>query len=160
MSDVVEVDQLSEVITKARLEQMLQGREVRLSLGTILTRAARDWAREQGISLIFEENGTSPEIPGDPGEKGVNRAILTVLGYDRVGIIAAVSGILAKFNVNIMDISQTVLQGFFAMIMIVDLSGCRVDLAELRNTLEQKGEEMGLKVTLQHEDIFRYMHRI
>ncbi|HHW41517.1 MAG TPA: ACT domain-containing protein [Syntrophomonadaceae bacterium] len=90
----------------------------------------------------------------------MKRAIVTVLGYDRVGIIASVAGVLAGVNVNILDISQTVLQDFFSMIMIVDLSQCRVDFATLRKMLEDKGEEMELNITLQHEDIFRYMHRV
>ncbi|MGB9790993.1 MAG: ACT domain-containing protein [Thermacetogeniaceae bacterium] len=98
------------------------------------------------------------ENEGD--KKSVERAIVTVIGRDRVGIIAAVAGVLAGANVNILDISQTVLQGFFAMIMIVDLSQATVDFATLRKMLEDKGEELELNITLQHEDVFRYMHRI
>ncbi|HAA90383.1 MAG TPA: ACT domain-containing protein [Peptococcaceae bacterium] len=90
----------------------------------------------------------------------MNRAIVTVIGHDKVGIIAAVSSILAGVNVNILDITQTVLQGFFAMIMIVDLSKCKVDFLTLKKMLEEKGEELELRITLQHEDVFRFMHRI
>ncbi|MDH7576459.1 MAG: ACT domain-containing protein [Bacillota bacterium] len=100
-------------------------------------------------------------MPGrEKEEKEANRAIVTVLGHDKVGIIAGIAGVLADANVNILDISQTVLQEFFAMVMIVDLTGCRVDFATLRRMLEDKGEELELKVTLQHEDIFRFMHRV
>ncbi|MGI6468710.1 MAG: ACT domain-containing protein [Syntrophomonadaceae bacterium] len=89
-----------------------------------------------------------------------NRLIITVLGHDRVGIIYGISGVLANANVNILDISQTILQGFFTMVMVVDFSQSTVDLAELKRRLDEKGQELGLQVTVQHEDIFRYMHRI
>lgn len=89
-----------------------------------------------------------------------NRVIVTVLGQDRVGIIAAVTTILAEFNVNILDISQTILQEFFVMITVVDMAGATVDLAELQRCLDEKGQELGVKVTAQHEDIFRFMHRL
>ena len=67
---------------------------------------------------------------------------------------------MANANVNILDISQTILQGFFTMVMVVDFSQSTVDLAELKRRLDEKGQELGLQVTVQHEDIFRYMHRI
>ena len=89
-----------------------------------------------------------------------HRLIITVLGHDRVGIIYGISGVLANANVNILDISQTILQGFFTMVMVVDFSQSTVDLAELKRRLDEKGQELGLQVTVQHEDIFRYMHRI
>ncbi len=89
-----------------------------------------------------------------------NRLIISVLGHDRVGIIYGISGVLANANVNILDISQTILQGFFTMVMVVDFSQSTVDLAELKRRLDEKGQELGLQVTVQHEDIFRYMHRI
>jgi ACT domain-containing protein len=89
-----------------------------------------------------------------------NRVIVTVLGQDRVGIIAGVTVILAEANVNILDISQTILQEFFVMITVVDMAGAMVDLAELQRRLDEKGRELGVKVTAQHEDIFRFMHRL
>lgn len=89
-----------------------------------------------------------------------NRLIITVLGHDRVGIIYGISGVLANTNVNILDISQTILQGFFTMVMVADFADCTVGLDELKLLLDQKGQELGLQVTVQHEDIFRYMHRI
>jgi len=152
---------MRDVITKAKLEKMIANREeIVFPLGTILTQAARDWAREKGIKLGFLEEQDSAPVRETGKEKEIKRAIVTVLGYDKVGIIASVAGVLAGVNVNILDISQTVLQDFFSMIMIVDLSQCRVDFTTLRKMLEDKGEEMELKITLQHEDIFRYMHRV
>lgn len=88
------------------------------------------------------------------------KVIITVLGHDRVGIIYNISDILAQANVNILDISQTILQGFFTMVMVVDVSGSTEELSVVREKLVAKGTEMGLQVTVQHEDIFRYMHRI
>jgi len=98
-------------------------------------------------------------IGGFKVEEG-KRLIITVLGYDKVGIIAAISTILAENNINILDISQTILQGFFTMVMVVDSAESKVDIAELRNLLDQKGREMELQITVQHEDIFKFMHRI
>lgn len=88
------------------------------------------------------------------------RLIITVLGYDRVGIIAGISNILAQANVNILDISQTILQGFFTMVMVVDTTGSKVDLSTLKELLDRKGEELQMKINVQHEDIFKFMHRI
>ena len=88
------------------------------------------------------------------------RVIVTVVGQDRVGIIAGVSGILAAQGVNILDISQTILQDFFTMIMVVDISHCKVSLQELQLLLKAKGEEIGVNINAQHEDVFKYMHRI
>jgi ACT domain-containing protein len=88
------------------------------------------------------------------------KAIVTVVGKDRVGIIAAVCSQLASYNVNVLDISQTVMQGYFTMMMAVDVAASSVPLAELARQLEQKGKEMSLSIRLQREDIFEAMHRI
>ena len=88
------------------------------------------------------------------------KAIVTVVGKDKVGIIAAVCVQLASYNVNVLDISQTVMQGYFTMMMAVDVSGSTVPLAELAQILEQKGKEMELSIRLQREDIFEAMHRV
>ena len=88
------------------------------------------------------------------------KAIVTVVGKDRVGIIAGVCVHLAEKNINILDISQTVMQGYFTMMMAVDVSGCEESLAELARQMEAKGKEMGLSIRLQREDIFEAMHRI
>jgi len=88
------------------------------------------------------------------------RVIVTVLGYDRIGIIYNISKILAENSVNILDINQTILQGFFTMVMVVDMATATVDVAELRRLLAEKGREMEMEITTQHEDIFNFMHRI
>ena len=88
------------------------------------------------------------------------KAIVTVAGKDQVGIIAAVCVKLAEHNVNVLDISQTVMQGYFTMMMVVDVSACTVPLAELVVLMEEMGKERSLSVRLQREDIFEAMHRI
>lgn len=88
------------------------------------------------------------------------KSIITVIGKDKTGIIAAVSNILADANVNILDISQTILQEFFTMIMLVDLSKSSKAFNELKEILEQKGKELDLSIRIQHEDIFNSMHNI
>ena len=88
------------------------------------------------------------------------KAIVTVIGEDRVGIIATVCTDLAAFNVNVLDISQTVMQGYFTMMMVVEVSGATVPVAELAQKLEEKGKEMGLSIRLQREEIVQAMHRV
>ena len=88
------------------------------------------------------------------------KAIVTVVGKDAVGIIAGVCVELASYNVNVLDISQTVMQGYFTMMMAVDVTESKLPLAELAKQLEQKGKEMNLSIRLQREDIFEAMHRV
>lgn len=88
------------------------------------------------------------------------RAVISVIGKDHVGIIAGVSNILADSNANILDISQTIMQDVFTMIMLVDISNLCVPFSELVDKLEAKGRELGLLIKAQHEDIFNSMHRI
>ncbi|MBP3674486.1 MAG: ACT domain-containing protein [Oscillospiraceae bacterium] len=88
------------------------------------------------------------------------KAVVTVVGKDQVGIIAAVCVKLAEYNVNVLDISQTVMQGYFTMMMVVDVSACTVPLAELVSLMDKEGREKNLSVRVQREDIFEAMHRI
>jgi len=88
------------------------------------------------------------------------RAIVTVIGRDRVGIIADVSHFLAEQGVNILDISQTILQEYFTMIMLVDTTGCAIPFADLASSLKAESGSLGLEIRIQREDIFNAMHRI
>ena len=88
------------------------------------------------------------------------KAIVTVIGKDRVGITAAVCALLAQHNINILDISQTVLQEYFTMVMLVDTAACTASVGEMADILEQAGEEQNLSIRIQREDIFNAMHRI
>ena len=87
-------------------------------------------------------------------------AIVTVVGQDRVGIIAAVCIRLASLNINVLDISQTILQGNFTMVMAVDISQANVSFREISDTLSELGKDMSLSIRIQREEIFEAMHRI
>jgi len=88
------------------------------------------------------------------------KGIITVLGKDRVGIIAKVCTYLAEHQVNILDISQTIVQDYFNMMMIVDITGATQPFENIVEELQQVGETIGVEIKLQHEDIFNIMHRI
>ena len=88
------------------------------------------------------------------------KAIVTVVGKDRVGIIAGICNELARFNVNVLDVSQTVMEGYFTMMMVTDVSEASLPVSQLAVEMENVGKEMGLSVRLQREDIFESMHRI
>ena len=88
------------------------------------------------------------------------KAILTVIGRDQVGIIAAVCTLLSEKNVNVMDISQTIMQEYFTMIMLVDTSACEKSIGEMADLLAKAGEEQALSIRIQREDIFNAMHKI
>ncbi|MDR0916919.1 MAG: ACT domain-containing protein [Oscillospiraceae bacterium] len=88
------------------------------------------------------------------------KAIVTVVGTDRVGIIASVSALLAARGVNSLDVSQTILDRYFTMMMLADTSGASESFAELADALEREGTALGLSIRIQREDIFEAMHRI
>ena len=87
-----------------------------------------------------------------------DRAIISVLGADRSGIVAAVATLLAERDVNILDISQTILQGMFTMTMLVDLGGA--DFAAIHDGLEGLSKQLGVQITIQREDVFKFMYRL
>ena len=84
------------------------------------------------------------------------KAVITVIGKDMVGILAKVSALCARHNVNVVEVTQTVMQDLFAMIMLADISAMAVDFS----VMESLGKELGLSVHVMHEDIFNSMHRI
>lgn len=88
------------------------------------------------------------------------KAVVTVTGKDKVGIIAMASAECAKFGVNIVDISQTVMKEYFAMIMLVELDGMTAPFSEFANEMKKSGEEQGVDIHVMHEDIFNTMHKI
>lgn len=88
------------------------------------------------------------------------KAILTVIGEDKVGIIAEVSSKLQKFNINILDVNQTIMQGFFTMMMILDCNKMNTDFEEVHKGLSEKGNELGVQVKIQREEIFKSMHSL
>ncbi len=88
------------------------------------------------------------------------RAVITVIGKDRTGIIAKVSGLLYESNVNILDISQTILEDLFAMIMLVDTSGASLSFEELQDALRILGADMGVEVRAQRAEVFDAMNKV
>ena len=107
-----------------------------------------------------KKSGTSrgPEA----GRKGdiMKKTIITVVGKDTVGIIAKVCTYLAENNVNILDISQTIVQGYFNMMMVTDATKCEKSASQIAAELDAVGKEIGVSILCQHEDIFNMMHRI
>ncbi len=90
----------------------------------------------------------------------MKKAIVTVVGKDTVGIIYGVTGVLSKNNVNILDISQTILDGMFTMMMVVDVSSSLVGFDKLSECLKEEGDKIGVEIRIQLESIFESMHRI
>lgn len=88
------------------------------------------------------------------------RIVLTIVGKDQVGIIAKASNLLASYNVNILNINQNILDGFFNMVLIGDITDSNVSIKELKASFEKMSEELGLDIKVQHEEIFVAMHRI
>lgn len=88
------------------------------------------------------------------------KAIVTVLGKDKVGIIADVAAAMKDNGVNICDISQTLMQDYFTMIMLVDLGASKVSFSDLQNALAARGKDLGVDIRIQHQDLFDSMHKI
>lgn len=97
---------------------------------------------------------------GYSDEDAQNRAIITVLGSDRPGIVAAVTGVLSEHDANILDISQTILQGIFTMTMLVDLKDIDVSFKALQAELQDLSQKLAVQITLQREEVFRFMYRL
>ena len=93
-------------------------------------------------------------------KKGRDHVVVTVVGVDKVGIVAKISGLLARHNVNIIDISQTILGDLFTMIMLVDQARANLSLDALSKRMETLSKRIGVQIIVQHERIFRFMHRI
>ena len=88
------------------------------------------------------------------------RVVLTVIGKDKVGIIAGVSNTLAECNINIININQNIMQGFFNMVLIADMSEATVSLQEAKEKVHALGEKLGVEIRMQSEEIFTAMHRV
>lgn len=88
------------------------------------------------------------------------KIVVTIVGKDRVGIIAMISNILAENNVNILNVNQNIMDGFFNMVMIAEMSENTMKLAELQKVLRAKGEAINLDIKVQHQDIFNVMHTV
>ena len=90
----------------------------------------------------------------------MTKALISVTGLDATGIIAKVATRLSEMNINILDITQTILGGYFTMMMVVDLSGSKMNFGQVSEQLKQAGEELGMNINMQRMDIFDAMHRV
>jgi ACT domain-containing protein len=88
------------------------------------------------------------------------RFVITVIGVDKVGIVAHITNVLSQFEVNIVDISQTIMEDLFTMIMLTESKGKEFDLAAFQNAINAAGDELGVEIQVQKDDVFRFMHRI
>lgn len=98
--------------------------------------------------------------PDSGKEERFMKAVVSVIGKDRVGILAAVASKCAEFGANIIDVSQTVMQGIFTMIMLVDVSGLKGSFGDFAESAKEYGKDIGMDIRVMHEDIFNSMHRI
>ncbi|HIP17475.1 MAG TPA: ACT domain-containing protein [Methanothermococcus okinawensis] len=90
----------------------------------------------------------------------MEKVVITVTGRDKTGIVANIATALAEYNVNILDIRQSIMEDLFTMIMLADISKSNKDFESLERKLNDIGEKIGVKIIVQHENIFKYMHRI
>src|SRR5690349_12238198 len=120
---------------------------------------------EQLVTDIYNQVGSSTtagrsSAQPNPGEGSSDRMVISVFGVDHPGIVAGVSQILAEASCSIIDINQTVVQGKFAMVIIADASRARESTAELKERLRLAGEQLGVRIYAQREDLFNAMHRV
>ncbi|HHX24735.1 MAG: ACT domain-containing protein [Tepidanaerobacteraceae bacterium] len=146
------------LVTLDVLKQHGDEKIVKFPPDTLVTKEARIYAAKKGIKLYVGDDRVSEPPNLNPTENV--KAIISVIGQDKVGIIAGISDVLAKAQVNILDITQTAIEGLFTMIMVVDIANCNVDFNKLRERLAHKGEELSVRVDTQREEVFHFMHRI
>lgn len=111
------------------------------------------------VKKKIEESGAS-EFTANKGDVSSGRVILTSFGLNKPGIVAGVTKALGDSNCDIQDLTQKLMGDFFTMIMIIDISGSQKDLKQIQEEMSKVAEELKIKIYLQHEDVFRYMHRI
>ena len=128
-----------------------------------------DTTVEQLVTDIYNQVGTATSTPPpidssaarlSAAEGSADRMVISVFGLDHPGIVAGVSQVLGEASCSIIDINQTVVQGKFAMVIIVDTSRARESTAELKDRLRSEGEKLGVRIYAQREDLFNAMHRI
>lgn len=125
---------------------------------TLVTKDARIYAEKHGICIyVGDKKLSAPTLEENICQK---KAIISVIGEDGTGIIAGISEVLAKNNVNILDITQTAIEGLFTMIAIVDITCCSTSFDMLQKQLSQKGEKLKVRIDAQREEVFQYMHRV
>lgn len=129
-------------------------------LVTDIYRQVEPFLTSNGASYSTQSLPTSANVPAQSREGSADRLVISVFGVDHPGIVAGVAQILADAACSIVDINQTVVQGKFAMVIISDASRARQNTAELKERLRQEGEQLGVRIYAQREDLFNAMHRI
>jgi ACT domain-containing protein len=129
-------------------------------LVTDIYRQVEPFLTSNGASASTQSLPTSASLPAQSREGSADRLVISVFGVDHPGIVAGVAQILADAGCSIVDINQTVVQGKFAMVIISDASRARQNTTELKERLRQEGEQLGVRIYAQREDLFNAMHRI
>jgi len=129
-------------------------------LVTDIYRQVEPFLTSNGASYSTQSLPTSASVPAQSREGSADRLVISVFGVDHPGIVAGVAQILADAGCSIVDINQTVVQGKFAMVIISDASRARQNTTELKERLRQEGEQLGVRIYAQREDLFNAMHRI
>ena len=146
------------LVTLDVLRQHKDEKVVKFPPDTLVTKEAQIYAVKHGIELyIGDEKMPEPDYSNNLSSA---RAVISVIGEDRVGIIAGISDVLAKANVNILDITQTAIEGLFTMIMVVDIGCANMGFDELKTRLSERGKKLTVRVDAQREEVFHFMHRI
>jgi len=146
------------LVTLDSLKNREEEKVLRFPPDTLVTREARVYAAKKGIEIfVGEERLAEPSLLNGTSSQ---RAVISVVGEDKVGIIAGISDVLARYNVNILDITQTAIEGLFTMIMVVDIAKASISFEELKERLAGRGGNLGVRVDAQREEVFHFMHRI
>lgn len=111
------------------------------------------------VAKAAENAGRDIPVPSSDSQSS-GRVILTSYGLNKSGVVSKITSKLSESNCDIQDITQKILDDFFTMIMIVDLTDCSKDMADLQSDMQSISEELNIKIHMQHEDLFRQMHRI
>lgn len=114
----------------------------------------------QVTSEVIKQADGFTKIPDSSGDKEGNRVIITAFGINKVGILAGICSLLAELQVDIIDISQKIMQEFFSVILVADISQMERDFSELKEGLNDLAKTLGIRIFTQHEDVFKYMQRI
>lgn len=146
------------LVTLDVLKQREGEKEICFPPDTLVTKEAKAYAAKQGMKLYIGDEKVSPST--SLAGSDIYKAVISVIGEDRVGIIAGISDVLSNANVNILDITQTAIEGLFTMIMVVDMAKGNISFDELKTRLSQRGEELSVRVDAQREQVFHFMHRI
>lgn len=115
---------------------------------------------KQAMNRLDSKSQPGQTEKSEPARTSRDRIIITAFGKNKPGILAGLTGVLAACNCDILDLSQKILQDFFTIMLLVDIAGSTADFESVKNDVVNRGEELDLKVIVQHEEIFNAMHRI